>query len=678
MNELVIQRGIAVHGNLIATGSITASNGFFGTSSWASTASFALNGGNGGGSSLITGSTVPITSSVALAVVSGININNSNLTGQTSASNFSASYIQTSDPIDSQQVATKNYVDNIAEFGVDYYFRSASSDIAGYNVMTGLGTALSSSATYLTTSNASGSQYIFKMISPAVNMTNIDPGNMDIHFNSFYSGIGAFISVVEELYIRSASVETLLGTTPPQTLSTNSTDRFTGTVVLTSSIVTNLTDRFVAKFKVNTVTLTPNVFLGVEGNTATRLTIPVPAVNFVSKFGDTMTGNLTSTGFTGSLFGTSSWANNATTSSYATFAQTLPVVLVSGSTYNITSSWASNSKTASFIGTGSNNTIPKWSNNTLVNSDIINNGTTVGFGVPVSITATTATVLSASVSIGPTNGVTDVISVLNVDPGNNQIFSLTTPNYKDPYLAIKDNLQTYVVNISPTGSVQFQNSASVTVGPNSGRFKLEVSGSIGPNQSGSFDLGSSVYTWRNIFGGLTGSHFGTSSYAINSVNAPGSSGTTLFTASTYQITSSWATNVVNGGGSSLLTGSTVPITASALVPDFSFITYTTSSNKAITASLADGKAFIQLPFTGAYTFTSSNHPTNGNEREMVLTISHSQVVNGTSSLSYPVAWKPFGSNGNNYTALTASVTAKLWLNAVTSGSVTTILYSLNY
>jgi hypothetical protein len=63
-----------------------------------------------------------------------------------------------------------------------------------------------------------------------------------------------------------------------------------------------------------------------------------------------VTGSTTSTlGFTGSLFGTSSWATNALTASF------LPV-----NTYNITSSWATNALTASFLPVNTYNITSSW------------------------------------------------------------------------------------------------------------------------------------------------------------------------------------------------------------------------------------------------------------------------------------------------------------------------------
>ena len=49
----------------------------------------------------------------------------------------------------------------------------------------------------------------------------------------------------------------------------------------------------------------------VEDGTSAGVYVPIPSSNFVLRGGDTMTGDLTSTGFTGSLFGTASVAVSA-------------------------------------------------------------------------------------------------------------------------------------------------------------------------------------------------------------------------------------------------------------------------------------------------------------------------------------------------------------------------------
>jgi len=86
-------------------------------------------------------------------------------------------------------------------------------------------------------------------------------------------------------------------------------------------------------------------------------------------------GNISGSSFTGSVFGTSSWATNALSASYAPGGGT---TLTTGSTYPITSSWAATS--SNIIG-GTSNYIPLWSTNTsLGNSVLYQSSSNVGIG----------------------------------------------------------------------------------------------------------------------------------------------------------------------------------------------------------------------------------------------------------------------------------------------------------
>lgn len=153
----------------------------------------------------------------------------------------------------------------------------------------------------------------------------------------------------------------------------------------------------------------------------------------------------------------------------------------------------------------------------------------------------------------------------------------------------------------------------------------------------------------------------TASWAVDAVNV----GTTLFTASTYPITASWATNAINGG-TTLVTASTYPITASWALTASSvnnyqiYTTLTTSSNNVLTCSFVIPNQFVELTRTASYTFTSSNHPASGQIAELVLHISHS-ALQATSSLSFPASW--IWINGTVPTSMTGSKNFFLSLHA---------------
>ena len=172
--------------------------------------------------------------------------------------------------------------------------------------------------------------------------------------------IFTFIELVElqantahpELYIRSASVETLLLTGEQVTVTTAVNNSFTVTLTNTGSVATNLTDRLVCKFKCDNGNGTPDMHITVDGDTSAGVIIPVPSSTFVLKTGDTMTGDLTSTGFTGSLFGTASnsvsssytpYSDNSISSSYSISASWAP-----GGGSSLSASWASSSLSSSY------------------------------------------------------------------------------------------------------------------------------------------------------------------------------------------------------------------------------------------------------------------------------------------------------------------------------------------
>jgi hypothetical protein len=263
------------------------------------------------------------------------------LVNSITASYISASNIVTLDPTAANQVATKNYVDSISPQGLDYYFRSASSDIPGYEQMLKLTSPLSASTSAIVVTSVSASQYFMEFVSPALNVQNISQGTINVHFHLYRVGGVAANTVHPEIYIRSASVEYIELPSPSSVpITTNVNDSFTVPVINTSSIAINLTDRLVCKFKCDNGTGTPDMHMIVDGGTAAGVTIPVPSSTFVLRTGDTMTGGLTAPSFTGSLYGTSS---NSISASWAP-----------GGGSSVSASWASSSLSASYLNPGAN------------------------------------------------------------------------------------------------------------------------------------------------------------------------------------------------------------------------------------------------------------------------------------------------------------------------------------
>jgi hypothetical protein len=231
------------------------------------------------------------------------------------ASYVSASNIQTINPTNLQDVATKGYVDAINPMAFPYYFRSASADVNGYNQLLKLATApLSSSITDFVVNNVSASQYIYGFISSPINQTSIPPYNFMLHYHIYRVGGGSANTFIPELYLRNtASIESEIVEALTRSLATDVNAVYDDTFLLTSSLSINPSDRFVVKFKMINGTGTPNIHFLVEDNTLSRLEIPILASSYVLSSGDTMTGPLTT-----SLYGTSSWANNSLTTSYTT------------------------------------------------------------------------------------------------------------------------------------------------------------------------------------------------------------------------------------------------------------------------------------------------------------------------------------------------------------------------
>lgn len=368
-----------VTGN-ISCSVITASL-FYGTGSWANkavSASYAL------------------TASYAASATATIpaNISVTTLTGSYISASIGAT-VPT--PINPTDAVNKSYVDNMSIFGLDYYFRTGSSDIVGYQAMYDINTPFSASST-LVINAVSASQVFLAFAAPAINQTVIQQGGLDINYRAYRSAGAVTNTIKPLLYVRSASVETLIGTGATVLLTTNTADAFETTVFLTSSYTTNLTDRLVTKFQCVEGTLTPNLTFTVEGQTAAGVTIPLPVANFVSKTGGTMTGNLTAPGFTGSLNGTASWAVSSSNAGVAAFANAGNFTnLTSGSTYNITSSnavSASNAATAAFAITSTATTLTTASTYNITSSWSVSSSAATTAAFAITSTATTLSTAS--------------------------------------------------------------------------------------------------------------------------------------------------------------------------------------------------------------------------------------------------------------------------------------------
>ena len=100
-------------------------------------------------------------------------------------------------------------------------------------------------------------------------------------------------------------------------------------------------------------------------------------------------GNISGSSFTGSVFGTSSWATNALTASFASNAGSS---LTTGSTYPITSSWANNSISSSFSTTSATAT----SATSATSANTANSATSASYSLSSSYSVNSTTSTSSS------------------------------------------------------------------------------------------------------------------------------------------------------------------------------------------------------------------------------------------------------------------------------------------
>jgi hypothetical protein len=246
-------------------------------------------------------------------------VSNISVTGSLTASIISASgEVIVPPPVNYNDAASKEYVDNLSAFGFDFYFRSGSTgEIDAYQPMYDINTPFSASTQTIVVGSVSASQAFVTFVSPAIGITQIQQGNINVHIHAQRQGGGTGTQIFPSLYMRSASVESLIATTNPITITTSDTE-YSFHLLLTSSLNVNLTDRAIVKWSQPAGGQTANITLGVDGQTAAGVTLPIPSSNFVQKSGDIMSGALTSSvGFNGPLLGTASYA---TTSSYASTA----------------------------------------------------------------------------------------------------------------------------------------------------------------------------------------------------------------------------------------------------------------------------------------------------------------------------------------------------------------------
>ena len=284
------------------------------SSSYAITASFALNSG-GGGTSLVTGSTYPITSSWA---------NNA---------------ISANPPSASTDIATKGYVDSLLG-GNSVFYLSGTSSLVSETYLLKL-TGSNPGTITLSTASAGNNAYVFSWVSPVgiPNVTILPEGLYHVDHTTRKTLPINTVTIIPELYLAdSAGViyyEPAV-TTQADTL-TNTFTRFTSNIILDTPVTMSLADRLVVKLKI-TNTGTNDIETQVEGDTLSHFGTPISNANFIVNV------DSASVAISASYANTASWALNAINGG---------TTITTGSTYPITSSWAGNAISASLSATAS-------------------------------------------------------------------------------------------------------------------------------------------------------------------------------------------------------------------------------------------------------------------------------------------------------------------------------------
>jgi hypothetical protein len=418
------------------------------TSSWSNnstTASYALNAGSGG-TTLTTGSTYPITSSWS---------NNS----LSSSNSISSSYALT------------------ASFALN---------------SSGGGTTLTTGSTYPITSswsnNATTASYALNASSGGTTLTT---GSTYPITSSWANNATSASYVLTASYALNSSggggTTLTTGSTYPIT-SSWANNVISSSYSLTSSNIVGGTTNYIPLWT-NATSLGSSTIYQNSNNIGIGTTSPNNKLEVI--------GNISASSFTGSHLGTSSWANNVTSASYALTASFAlnggsggGTTLTTGSTYPITSSWANNVTSASYVLTASY---------------------ALNFPSTSSITGQTFT------SDGTTVNYTLTQSVLNED----QILVVT-----DGVMQMR------------TGSYTVSGTTLTLTNAIESGSKIDVRYLIGNINTGG--SGGTTLT--------TGSTYPiTSSWSNNSITASfalNGGGTTLTTGSSYPITSSWSNNSI--------------------------------------------------------------------------------------------------------------------------------------
>jgi hypothetical protein len=357
-------------------------------------------------------------------------------------------------------------------------------------------------------------------------------------------------------------------------------------------------------------------------------------------------------GFTGSLFGTSSWALNVGNGS---------------------------------VDSGSNNYLTKWLGSTLTSSRVYDDGNRVGIGTGENPSASlhirnistingdgglmmdvgldakgsyqalndagrlitfwgnnyfindilvptrydTSKVAWAFVMDGRDNGIYSIDRFRVERQSPTGIITRPFQVNGDGNVGIGGDIDPY--NSTLSGSILVIKSGSVGINAINPTFKLQVGGHVGPNADSVYDLGSTSSRWRMFYG--------TASYALNG----STSGSTV--SASYALTASYALNGGSGGGSTLSASwasrsLSASIAINATSADFALVagwTYTSSYYQISQSSIAISASWASSSISSSYALTAS-YALNGVTGGASLTTGSTYPI--TSSWAISASWAP--------------------------------------
>ena len=377
----------------------TASNAVF-----ALTSSFALSGG--GGTTLTTGSTYPITSSWSVNALTASYLTTGN---NYQIANLTASNVSASNSLSSSNVWFSNsmtYTETMTTGSVtspDINFTSTAT--TGSDIMFRINTTVLTGSSIALEINASGSQTSYAI--SASNGTIIGTIFSGSIFNGSFTGSNFGTSSWAN-----NSISASFASTASYALSGGGTTLTTGsTYPITSSWSTNSLTASSINFTASNST---------QAQTASYLTIgnSYQITNLTAS-------NISASGFTGSLFGTSSWSINTLTASYALVTSSLTVqytVLLNNLYDNVLLTYERKPEqivaiTSNDYGTQTDGplTISTAKN---ISTDTLVSGRTVADGIAYSVTAITSSASTSNITISGSSAagiaIGDEVLLINV------------------------------------------------------------------------------------------------------------------------------------------------------------------------------------------------------------------------------------------------------------------------